>query len=81
MKIKRNQNYTPVKLEDLKYGDVFEYNDEVYVYMNPSYIKADCSDTTPILFVEIGKIYYLCKSTVVIYYPNAELCLGNAYRG
>ena len=79
MKIKRNQNYTPVRLDDLKFGDVFEYNDEVFIYINPSLVKRDCSDTTPVLS-DNGNTYYLSKATIVIYYPNAELCLGNAYK-
>ncbi len=78
MNIRRNQSYTSVRLENLKYGEVFEYNDEVFIYINPSLVKRDCSDTTPVLS-DNGNIYYLCKSTDVIHYPNAELYLGNAY--
>ena len=81
MKIKRNQSYKPVKLENLEYGQVFEYNDEVYVRLNPDMIVKYCSDTTPILDILEGRINYLSKSTDVIHYPNAELCLGNAYKG
>ena len=81
MKIKRSQSYTFVKLESLKYGDVFEYNEEIMIYMNPDGVKPYCNDTTPVLDIVDGSICYLSKTTDVIHYPNAELCLGNAYKG
>ena len=81
MNIKRNRSYTLVKLESLKFGDVFEYNDEIYVHMNPQLVQPYCSSTTPVFCPASGLVYYLSKSTDVIHYPNAELCLGNAFKG
>ncbi len=81
MKIKRNQNYTLAKLHWLKYGDVFEYDEQIYAYMKPDLVKPECSDTVPVFDILNGRIGYLCRSTDVIHYPNAELCLGNAYKG
>jgi len=80
MKIKRIQTYQFIKLSELKYGDCFEYNDEIYIKVNPKHIKPDCMDTIPIVGSE-GNVFYLCTETNVIYYPNAELCLGNAFKG
>jgi hypothetical protein len=78
MKVKYSQHHTTRSLEDLDYGSVFEYNEEVYIYVRPENVKPECSDTTPVLSI-IGNIYYLSKVTQVIHYPDAELHLGNAY--
>lgn len=70
MKIaKRNTYYL---FDEVPFGGVFEYNDTVYIKMNPVYYGGDKMVCNAVSLMS-GRYDLLDEGQEVIYYPNAIL--------
>lgn len=73
MKIERIENNKLVEIGNLKIGDVFEYQSDVFI--KSEYIKDREDDDFNCLDLSDGYLVFLDESTLVKHYPNVKLVL------
>ena len=78
MRINHTPRHKLVKLNTLKYGEIFKYEEEVFMCMNPQLAEKGDHDSVPVFWLEKGAINYLYYATDVIHFPRAELFLNDA---